>query len=274
MSESQENQRPFFSDVEKLLGEYVEYYGGQIVESLEENKTDRLNADYFFKEPLIVAELKTFQKDVFAEPEDIPRIQELYGKWLSSKKMTQKQFREHAFKGKPLPPKCTQDLIERASKTVERAIHKANKQIGTTKKTLNYENANGIIFLINDGNYFFTNEGFLSIICNIIGRKFKESNFDVIIYQTINQATYKPGSELDHTVWIPIYTKVDENGETIVSDELHSFVNNFGERFMTEFITLKTGQAVKEHIKIEDLEDTIEELQKHKFIPKNIIYKK
>ncbi|MDN5478437.1 MAG: hypothetical protein L0G39_15990, partial [Chryseobacterium sp.] len=123
MSESQENQRPFFSDVEKLLGEYVEYYGGQIVESLEENKTDRLNADYFFKEPLIVAELKTFQKDVFAEPEDIPRIQELYGKWLSSKKMTQKQFREHAFKGKPLPPKCTQDLIERASKTVERAIH-------------------------------------------------------------------------------------------------------------------------------------------------------
>jgi hypothetical protein len=188
--------------------------------------------------------------------------------------MTQKQFREHAFKGKPLPPKCTQDLIERASKTVERAIHKANKQIGTTKKTLNYENANGIIFLINDGNYFFTNEGFLSIICNIIGRKFKESNFDVIIYQTINQATYKPGSELDHTVWIPIYTKVDENGETIVSDELHSFVNNFGERFMTEFITLKTGQAVKEHIKIEDLEDTIEELQKHKFIPKNIIYKK
>jgi hypothetical protein len=74
MSESQENQRPFFSDVEKLLGEYVEYYGGQIVESLEENKTDRLNADYFFKEPLIVAELKTFQKDVFAEPEDIPSI--------------------------------------------------------------------------------------------------------------------------------------------------------------------------------------------------------
>ncbi|MFY7943890.1 MAG: hypothetical protein ACOVNZ_04875 [Crocinitomicaceae bacterium] len=67
---------------------------------------------------------------------------------------------------------------------------------------------------------------------------------------------------------------MDENGETIVSDELHFFVNNFGERFMSEFITLKTGQTPKEYIKIENLEDTIEELQKHKFIPKNIIYKK
>jgi len=267
-------QRPFFPDVEKLFSEYVESYGGNVVENLDENNTDKLNADYFFDSPLIVAELKTFKKDIFSIEEDFPRIQELYGKWLSSKKMTQKQLREHIFKGKPLPTKCVQDLIERGSKTIERAIHKANKQIESTKKTLNCEQANGIIFLINDGNYFFNNEGFLNIIANLIGRKFKESSFDVIIYLTINQATYKEGSELDYNIWVPIYTKIDDNGETIVSDELHSFVNAFGEKFLTEFLTVKTGHQPKEFEQIESIEDTIEEIKKHKFIPKGVIFKK
>lgn len=274
MPKHQEHKRPFFSDIEELFSEYVKYYGGDVVENLEENKTDRLNADYFFNKPLIVAELKTFQKDIFSETEDIPRIQELYEKWLNNKKMTLKQFREHAFKGKALPPKCIQDLMERGSKTIERAIHKADKQIEVTKKTLNCENANGIIFLINDGNYFFTNEGFIAIICNLIKRKFVSSSFDVIIYLTINQVTYKHNSELDYTVWIPIYTKADENDEVIVPDELYSFVNSFGEKFITEFLTLKTGHAPKEYKRIENYEESIEELKSHKFIPKNIIYKK
>lgn len=269
-----ELQRPFFPDVEKLFSEYVEFYGGKIVENLDENNTDKFNADYFFDSPLIVAELKTFQKDIFSIEEDFSRIQELYGKWLSSKKMTQKQFREHAFKGKPLPKKCLQDLIERGSKTIERAIQKANKQIESTKKTLNCEQSNGIIFLINDGNYFFTNEGFLNIIANLINRKFKESSFDVIIYLTINQATYKEDSELNYNIWVPIYTKVDENGETIVSDKLHSFVNAFGEKFLTEFLTIKTGHKPKEFKQIESFEDSFKEFEKHTFIPKDVIFKK
>lgn len=188
--------------------------------------------------------------------------------------MTEKDLRDYAFKGKQLPKKCISDWIERASKTIERAIYKANKQIEETKKTFDKEDANGIVFLINDGNYFFTNQGFLAVICNVIGRKFKQSNFDVIIYLTINQATYKEDSELDHNVWVPIYTKVDEKGGIIVSDELHSFVNAFGEKFLTEFLTIKTGHEPKEFKQIESLEDANEEFKKHKFIPKDVIFKK
>ena len=128
--------------------------------------------------------------------------------------------------------------------------------------------------MINDGNYFFTNERFLAVISNLIGRKFNESSFDVIIYLTINQATNKEGSDLDHRIWAPIYTKIDEQGETIVSDELHSFVNAFGEKFLTDFLTLKTGHKSKEFKQIESIKESIEEFKKHKFIPKDVIYKK
>lgn len=274
MSEPNELVRPFFSDVEKLFSEYVEYYGGTVIDKLETNKTDRKNADFLFAHPEIVAELKTFEKDVFSYPDDFPRFWDLIEKWIAKGLMSGEDLREYTFGRKQLPEKCNKELIERASKTVERALYKANKQIAETKTTYNMKNANGVIFLINDGNYFFSNQGILAVICNLIGRKFKESSFDVIVYFTINQVTFKEGSELDHNIWIPIYTKIDERGETIVSKELHNFINSFGKKFLSEFLTIKTGHKPKEQKQIYNLEEAIEEIKKHNFIPKDIIYKK
>jgi hypothetical protein len=274
MSEHNELDRPFFANVEKLFSEYVEYYGGKVIDKLDGNKTDRENADFLFEHPEIVAELKTFEKDVFSEPDDFPRLINLFNKWLANGLITEEEFREYTFRGKQLPQKCIEDWVERASRTIERAIHKANKQIEETKRTFNKQNANGIVFLINDGNYFFTNHGFIAVLCNLIGRKFAQSSFDVVIYLTINQVTYKEGSGLDHTIWVPIYTKVGEQGETIVSDELHSFVNALGEKFMNEFLTLKTGHKPKVFKQIESIEESVDEFKKHKFISKDLIYKK
>lgn len=274
MSDTQEAERPFFPDVEKLFEEYVEYIGGTVVDKLESNKTDKPNADFLFNHPAIVAELKTFQKDIFSEPEDIPRFIELSEKWISNHLMTRQDFWGYVFRGKPLPQNCIDDLIERASKTIERAVYKANKQIEQTKKTFEKEDAYGIVFLINDGNYFFSNVGFIQIISKLIGRKFKDSSFNVVIYLTINQATYKEDSKLDYNFYVPIYTKIDEDGNTIVSDELHSFVNIFGERFLNEFLTLKTGHSVQDSKQIDNIEEALMEFKKHQFIPKHIIFKK
>lgn len=274
MTEPLDIERPFFEDVELLFSEFVEFYGGSVIDKLEGNLVDRLNADYFFEKQNTIAELKTFKKDIFSEVEDIPRFENLISKWVSKKMITQKEFRDYAFKGKKLPKKCLDDLISVASRTVERAIQKGNKQIEESKKTFDKVDASGILFLINDGNYFFTTEGFLHIISNIISRKFKDSFFNVIIYITVNQVTRKAGSDLDYSVWIPIYTKVDENGETIVTDVFHKFINDLGQKFQVDFLTLKTGHKPVDHNKIEDLLDAVEELKNHKFIPKNIVYKK
>ena len=114
----------------------------------------------------------------------------------------------------------------------------------------------------------------MAVISNIIGRKFRTSSFDVVIYLTINQTTKKENSEFDYNTWVPIYTKVDDEGETIVSKELHKFVNDFGEKFETEFLTLKTGKKSKDFKQIETIEMFVEEYKKHIFIPKKVIYKK
>lgn len=274
MTEPQDLERPFFEDVEVLFSEFVEFYGGKVIDKLDGNLVDRLNADYLFEKHNTIAELKTFKKDVFSEAEDFPRFENLMTKWVSKKMITHKEFRDFTFKRKQLPKKCIDDLISVGSKTIERAIQKGNKQIQESKKTFDKPNADGILFLINDGNYFFTTEGFLNIISSLIGRKFKDASFNVIVYITVNQVTRKPGSDLDYNVWIPTYTKVNENGETIVTDEFHKFINDLGEKFQVNFLTHKTGHKPIEHNKIEDLLDTVDELKNHRFIPKDIIYKK
>lgn len=274
MSISSDKIRPFFSDVEALFSEYVEFYGGHIVEKLKENKTDRPNADFYFEKPEVVAELKVFTKDIFSEKEDSERFLNLFNKWISNGYIKNEEVLDIIFRRKSLPEKCRMELVEKASKTIERAIHKANKQIKETKKTLNKNDAYGAIFIINDGNYFFSNIGFIQVISNVLKRKFVESSFDVIVYLTINQNTWKEGSDLDHSIWVPIYTKVDEQGETIVSDEFHSFINNFGEVLGNDFLTMKTSYPLQELRQISDFDKGIEEINKHRFIPKEVIYKK
>jgi hypothetical protein len=269
-----EPERPFVANVEEYFSEFVDFYGGKIIEKLQENLVDRPNADYLFENPDIIAELKCFQKDVFSGEDEFPKIERLLNKWISKKKISNKQLRNYIFRGGALPKKCSEDIIELASKTIERAIYKANKQIEESKITLSKRNARGVLFLINDGNYFFNTKGFLGIISNLIRRKFITPSFDVVVYLTLNQATWKPGSELDHTFWIPIYMRIDENGNTVEDEELFYFINDIGKKFLNDFFTLKTGQLLLGTMQIENFEEGMEEISKHNYIPKEVIYKK
>lgn len=266
-------KRPFVDNVEQYFSEFVEFYGGEIIEKLENNLTDRPNADYLFNSPEIIAELKCFQKDIFSGKDEFPRIQKLIHKWSSKKMISNLQLQNYIFRAGPLPKKCIDELIDLASRTIERAIHKANKQIETSKHAMNKKNASGVLFLANDGNYFFDTHGFLNIISTLIERKFKNPSFDVVIYFTVNQATWTPEDNLDHTFWIPMYTRIDKEKETVKDDPLWTFVNDIGRKFLNDFFTLKTGQIPKGK-EIEGFEEGMEEISKHNYIPKDIIYKK
>lgn len=272
-SSDQELERHFIPNVEEYFSEFVEFYGGKVIDKLESNLNDRPNADYLFENPNLVAELKCFEKDIFSSKDEFPRIERLLNKWTDKKMISDAQLRNYIFKEGPLPAKCSKELIETASKTVERAIHKGNKQIETSKATFNIPNSKGLLFLVNDGNYFFNNHQFLGIIGNILGRKYRNPSFDAIVYLTINQTSRNPLNELDYTVWVPIYTRIDENGETIEDLDLFNFVNDIGRKF-SDFYELKTGEKFKDRQEFSNTEQGIEEIKKHIYVPKKIIYKK
>ena len=266
-------KRHFIPEVEKYFSDFVEFYGGKIIDKLGENLADRPNADYLFEQPKLVAELKCFEKDIFSGKDEFPRIEKLLHKWTNKKMISDSQLRNYIFKGGPLPSKCSKEMIEVASKTIERSIHKGNKQIEISKSTFNIPNSRGALFLINDGNYFFTNEQFLGVISNILKRKYPHPSFDVIVYLTLNQTSRNLINQLDYTVWVPIYTRIDENGETVEDIELFDFVNDHGRKF-SDFYEIKTGEKLMDRKEYSDTENGIEEIKNLKYVTKQIIYRK
>ena len=70
--------------VEKTFEEFVAKYGGELVSKLISNNNPLKNADYLFRTPLVVAELKVVERDAFTE-NDKEKLQNLFHSCLNSK---------------------------------------------------------------------------------------------------------------------------------------------------------------------------------------------
>ncbi|MFV8465818.1 hypothetical protein [Flavobacterium sp. LB1P62] len=263
----EELKRPENINVEVFFNEYVEYFGGQVISNNKQNLVDRPNADYLFKNENVIAELKCFQKDLFHNEEDIPRIFNFLDKWEEKKLIKQGDKIKILLGSKQLPKECYNDLLIACSKTIDRVLHKANKQIQESKRTFSIPNAKGLVLLCNDGNYFVENNVFLGLIANLMGRKYMESGIDGFVYFTLNQVSRIPNSELDWHIWTPLYRV--ENDEV-----LGDFVNKLGFKFQNEFYTMKTGIVPVDKIITDDFEKGMNTIKSMKHIPKDIIFKK
>jgi hypothetical protein len=261
----EELKRPDPVDIEQSLNQFVIETGGQLVTSLFSGQITSDNADYFFDSPTVVAELKCFQKDLFNNEEDVPRFVTYLEKWKEKKLISDGDELKIIFGTKKLPNKCWTDLLASACKTIERAIHKGNKQIKETKLLLNKPNAKGLLLLCNDGNYFIQNNTFLSLICNVMIRKYLKSEIDGFVYFTYNQTSTMPNSELDWQLWAPVYRDSED-------EVLPAFVNDLGAKF-NDFYTKTTGIPATIHKKIDNIEGATDMIAKMKYIPKEVIYK-
>jgi hypothetical protein len=263
----EELKRPEIVNVEDFFSEYVEYFGGRVVSKDEQNLVDRPNADYLFKNENVVAELKCFQKDLFNNEEDIPRIFNFLNKWEEKKLIEQGDKIKIILGSKKVPKECYSDLLNACTKTIDRALHKANKQIQESKRTFSIPDAKGLVLLCNDGNYFVQNDVFLGLIANLMSRKYMKSDIDGFVYFTLNQVSMIPNSELDWNLWVPSYRVENDN-------DFGDFVNQLGFKFQNDFYTLKTGNKPSDKLVDDDYEKGMNTIKSMKYIPKDIIYKK
>lgn len=262
-----ELNRPEIVPVENFFNEYVEYFGGQVISKNEQNLADRPNADYLFRTQNVIAELKCFQKDLFNNEEDIPRLLNFLDKWEEQKLIEQSDKLGIILGAKQLPKECYLDLLNACTKTIDRVLHKANKQIKESKKTFSLPTAKGLVLLCNDGNYFVQNDTFVKLIADLMGRKYMDSDIDGFVYFTVNQTSTMPESDLDWNLWVPSYRQ--ENDE-----EFGNFVNELGYKFNNDFITMKTGIPLSGKNITDDLKKGIDIIKSMAHIPKEIIFKK
>ena len=208
--------------VEKTVGDFVVKFGGELVSELISNENPPKNADYLFRTPLIIAELKIVERDAFT-PQDKEKLDRLVHGWIQQR-LIAPVFGTRQIELRKLPPTCQQDWLAVHMAPWKRKLEDANKQIKETKSLLNLPDACGILFLVEDSALSFPPYDVMGFIARTLQSRKSDgsqiySHLDRIVYFSVNpRAVTKDGVGVNF--WLPAYRHVDEK---LISDFLERF---------------------------------------------------
>jgi hypothetical protein len=229
-------ERPEPLLVEPTFNEFVLDFGGELVSDLIENESERpLNADYLFRNYNVIAELKTFGKDLFNTDEDKDRIISIIKKHINTGAVSSDKAFRWLMGQEQIPYEYRRDMLSLARRYIERALIKANKQITSTKDLLSKPDLRGLVLLANNGNYFSDPPEAVLLITQVMQEHFMESSIDGFVYFTVNTVAKIPGNDRELSYWVPSYRKD--------GDDLAGFVNLLGAKW-GDFYSAKIGQEV------------------------------
>jgi hypothetical protein len=208
--------------VEKTFEAFVIEYGGELVSKLISNENPPKNADYLFRTPLVIAELKVVERDAFT-PQDKEKLDKLVNGWIRQR-LIGPIFGTVQIELRKLPPPCQQDWLNVHMAPWKRKLDDANKQIKATKSILNLPEACGVLFLCDDATRSFGPEDVMGFIARTLKSKKPDgsqiySHLDRIVYFSVNPRTVtKDGVGLNF--WMPGYRHADDK---VISEFLENF---------------------------------------------------
>lgn len=153
----------FISNFEEYFGDFIREFGGIV---LPEGEAE--SADFLFPQDNVVAELKTLQED--ARQEHANKLQALVADWAKRRLMI--MFGTNMISLQKLNPTCQREWLHILQAPVERIIRKANRQIRTTKRTLQRPDAKGLLMIANDGNLLHTSPAdYMILVSRVLCKK-------------------------------------------------------------------------------------------------------
>ena len=199
-------KRPGYIAVEPAFDEFVTSFGGVKVSSLIAGRLDLkgtppLNADYFFADDNVIAELKCLEDDTYSAGQFKELFNSLVTDWYDRGMIQWRVFGGPVLiQSRDLPLECQLELEKLVARRLRKVVAKANKQIRQTKETVGAEDAQGLLLLVSDGNYFLRPEHVLGFVGRILRDQF--SSINSIVYFTVNAAVDVPTVDRDGLIWI------------------------------------------------------------------------
>ncbi len=186
--------------VEEQLARVVRRVGGSLVSDLLPAGVDLpKNADFVFPQYRVVGELKRLEKNQSESPEMAEKLQQLYQSWVDQRKPVPLIYGRGQVNLRDLPLECAHQVISLFREPIASRIRTANKQIKSTKKILKMEDAVGLLFLAQDGDYSIGPE----TVFNLASRCLKGGPYsgidDIICFNAIPAA--RPGDQLGYMFW-------------------------------------------------------------------------
>lgn len=184
--------------VEPAFDRIVEKCGGCRVESLFPGGLDWENADYFFRDAAVVAELKEVTTDLNEDAHLRTRLGEILQRY-AGREGVPIVFGTAPVRIDLLPDDCRREMMLPFKRKIEGCVKKAARQIKETKERLNVPDARGLLILVNDASTFLRPDIAFFFLHHIL--KGQNSSIDQVVYCSVNMLVNAPGVQDGARFW-------------------------------------------------------------------------
>lgn len=189
-------------DVELAFTAFVRRSGGKVVSDIIGLSPNHPNADFYWPDSVVVAELKRLTQDKREDDVLQTKVQALFDKWMNEGTIPTFYGEQVRIDSKTLPETCQRELLEIYKAPIHRRVLKANKQIKATANRFRLSQYFGLLILVNDGNYALEAHAVLYMIWRSLGRSFQHINN--VVYLTVNMPATSPKTVKPTLVWAQI----------------------------------------------------------------------
>lgn len=159
------------------------------------------NADFWFPQDNVVAELKCLSEDYWSRDDFSKSVARMYHSWVL-KGWAPAPTSDRTFANlQDLPKQCSDELTAPLKKKLEDGtVKKANRQIRETKEHFGATDAKGLLLLVNDGNFALPPSMVRHLLARILNDKY--SSINNVIHFSVNETVGVPGAETTARFWL------------------------------------------------------------------------
>jgi hypothetical protein len=232
---------------EQTFNEFVTGFGGELAEKLIPDNNGVKRADYLFRSPPVIAELKTLEQPVDVADHQ-RQLQVLAEDWQRRGLIPIRIGGRFQIALRTLPKICQNEWMEIYEGPLQKQIFRdANRQIRETKQFLGINDAKGVLLLNNERPSYIGPLDYVTFAARILNKKKSNgeslfSSIHRVVFFSVNLPITSPEYPNGAMVWMPAYRA----GET--DEPTGTFLQNLGTAWLA-FLGQKRGNAQTEVIK-------------------------
>lgn len=208
--------------VETVFDRIVEKVGGCRVDTLFASDGNApLNADYYFRDAGVVAELKEIVADLHEDTALRERLGNILHRYVGQKGVPLLAGTQR-LRIDLLPDDCRHEMMLPLRRKLEGPVKKAARQIKQTKLELNEPNARGLLVLVNEGSTFLRPDIAFYFLHQML--KGQHSSIDQVVYCSINMLVTTPSVQEGARFWA---TSRVEGRQEIPLSFMHQLYKSF-----------------------------------------------
>lgn len=188
-------------NVEDELSIAIKAMGGKRIDEIIGKNSIHKNADFIFYKHLVIAELKSLEKDQISDESFIDKVSKIYEQELNSKADTPIVYGRQRITTDGFSDEFKRKIADLYRFPISRRIRDADQQIEQTKARLKLSHDwKGLLIIVNDGNTALDPRNIVWSLAETF-KDSKFSNIHHVIFFTANMMTKHQEIDIPLNVW-------------------------------------------------------------------------